>query len=123
MSGPSLRASNSNSTSFLSPGPPSTAFTSPDQQTSGYFAPFGSTLSIKEPGSNSNFPIGSGQIHANAQQQHTNFTPVAPMEDLDNEGGGYLAKVAEPDQDAFMQYAALVPEYCRLESLVVRAAV
>jgi len=82
--------------SYLSPNAPSTAFTSPEPS---YFIP-------KE-----------------QQNALTNFTPIAPLEDLDNEGGGYLAKVAEPDIDAFMQYAALVPEYCRLESLVVRGAV
>jgi xylulokinase len=82
--------------SYLSPNAPSTAFTSPDPS---YFA------TPKE------------------QTQQTQFIPIAPLEDLDNEGGGYLAKVAEPDQDSFMQYAALVPEYCRLEGLVVRGAV
>ena len=34
-----------------------------------------------------------------------------------------LAKVAEPDVDAFMAYAALVPEYCRLEGLLIKAIV
>ena len=32
-----------------------------------------------------------------------------------------LAKVADPDVDAFMAYAAIVPEYCRLEGLLVKA--
>ena len=81
--------------SYLSPNAPSTAVTSPEP----------SYLASKE------------------QNQLTHFTPIAPLEDMDNEGGGYLAKVAEPDIDAFMQYAALVPEFCRLESLVVRGAV
>ena len=31
-----------------------------------------------------------------------------------------LAKVADPDVDAFMSYAAIVPEYCRLEGLLVK---
>ncbi len=34
-----------------------------------------------------------------------------------------LAKVAEPDIDAFMAYAAIVPEYCRLEGMLVKAMV
>ena len=34
-----------------------------------------------------------------------------------------LAKVAEPDVDAFMAYAAIVPEYCRLEGMLVKALV
>jgi len=81
--------------SYLSPNAPSTAVTSPEPS---YFA-------------------------ARDQNQLTHFTPITALEDLDNEGGGYLSKVAEPDIDAFMQYAALVPEYCRLEGLVVRGAV
>ncbi len=34
-----------------------------------------------------------------------------------------LAKVAEPDLDAFMAYAAIVPEYCRLEGMLMKALV
>ncbi|KAI0300008.1 actin-like ATPase domain-containing protein [Multifurca ochricompacta] len=34
-----------------------------------------------------------------------------------------LAKIAEPDIDAFMAYAAIVPEYCRLEGMLVKALV
>ena len=34
-----------------------------------------------------------------------------------------LAKVAEPDVDAFMSYAAIVPEYCRLEGLLIKSLV
>jgi xylulokinase len=34
-----------------------------------------------------------------------------------------LAKVAEPDVDAFMTYAAIVPEYCRLEGMLVKSLV
>jgi xylulokinase len=34
-----------------------------------------------------------------------------------------LAKVAEPDADAFLAYAAIVPEYCRLEGMLVKGIV
>ena len=34
-----------------------------------------------------------------------------------------LGKVAEADVDAFMGYAAIVPEYCRLEGMLVKALV
>jgi xylulokinase len=34
-----------------------------------------------------------------------------------------LAKVTEPDVDAFLGYAAIVPEYCRLEGMLVKGIV
>jgi xylulokinase len=34
-----------------------------------------------------------------------------------------LVKVAESDTDSFMTYAAIVPEYCRLEGMLVKALV
>ncbi|KAG8681961.1 hypothetical protein FRC08_015279 [Ceratobasidium sp. 394] len=34
-----------------------------------------------------------------------------------------LAKVAEADMDAFAAYAALVPEWCRLEGMLLRGVV
>lgn len=49
--------------------------------------------------------------------------PVTAMPTSDAELQLGLAKVAEPDVDAFMSYAALVPEYCRLEGLLIKALV
>ncbi|KZT01992.1 actin-like ATPase domain-containing protein [Laetiporus sulphureus 93-53] len=49
--------------------------------------------------------------------------PVTAMPTSDAELQLGLAKVAEPDVDAFMSYAAIVPEYCRLESLLVKSIV
>jgi len=49
-----------------------------------------------------------------------NVSPL-PTDDADLEVG--LVKVAEADLDSFMTYAALVPEYCRLEGMLVRALV
>ena len=49
--------------------------------------------------------------------------PVTAMQTSDAEMQLGLAKVAEPDVDAFMAYAALVPEYCRLEGLLIKAIV
>ncbi|RDX42251.1 actin-like ATPase domain-containing protein [Lentinus brumalis] len=49
--------------------------------------------------------------------------PVTAMPTSDAELQLGLAKVAEPDVDAFMSYAALVPEYCRLEGLLIKAIV
>lgn len=34
-----------------------------------------------------------------------------------------LGKVTDPDVDSFMSYAAIVPEYCRLESMLVKGIV
>ena len=44
-----------------------------------------------------------------------------PSEDADIDVG--LVKVSDCDIDSFMMYAALVPEYCRLEGMLVRALV
>lgn len=51
------------------------------------------------------------------------LTPVVAMPTADAEAQLGLAKVAEPDVDAFMTYAAIVPEYCRLESMLVKSLV
>jgi xylulokinase len=51
------------------------------------------------------------------------LTPVVAMPTADAEAQIGLAKVAEPDVDAFMTYAAIVPEYCRLEGMLVKALV
>jgi xylulokinase len=53
-------------------------------------------------------------------------TPLAPITALptgEAEAQVGLARVAEPDGDAFMGYAAIVPEYCRLEGMLVKALV
>lgn len=44
-----------------------------------------------------------------------------PSDEADIDAG--LVKVADCDLDSFMMYAALVPEYCRLEGLLVRQLV
>jgi len=53
----------------------------------------------------------------------TPLTPVTAMPTSDAEAQIGLAKVAEPDVDAFMTYAAIVSEYCRLESMLVKSLV
>jgi xylulokinase len=53
----------------------------------------------------------------------TPLTPVVAMPTGDAEAQIGLAKVAEPDVDAFMTYAAIVPEYCRLEGMLVKSLV
>ena len=83
---------------------PSTAFTTPDL--GGLPSP--------------NTPQGDP---ATASSAPSALQPVTAMPTSDAELQLGLAKVAEPDVDAFMSYAALVPEYCRLEGLLIKAIV
>jgi xylulokinase len=53
----------------------------------------------------------------------TPLTPVVALPTGDAEAQIGLSKVAEPDLDAFMAYAAIVPEYCRLEGMVIKGIV
>jgi xylulokinase len=53
----------------------------------------------------------------------TPLTPIVAIPTSDTEAQLGLAKVAEPDFDAFVTYAAIVPEYCRLEGMLVKALV
>jgi xylulokinase len=50
----------------------------------------------------------------------TTLVPVSALPTAEAEAQLGLAKVAEPDLDSFAVYAALVPEYCRLESILVK---
>ena len=81
-------------------GAPSTAFTTPE-------------LGGASPGTNGGAP----------PPQTTSLTPVTAMPTADSEAQIGLAKVAEADVDAFMTYAAIVPEYCRLESMLCKTLV
>jgi xylulokinase len=51
--------------------------------------------------------------------------PLVPVQALPSTGDSELqlglVKVAEPDSDAFMTYAAIVPEFCRLEAMLVKS--
>ncbi|KAJ7457348.1 hypothetical protein FB451DRAFT_593352 [Mycena latifolia] len=74
---------------------------------------------------------GLGQIGANGANGAGNGTPTTPtpltpvsaLPTGDAEAQVGLAKVAEPDADAFLAYAAIVPEYCRLEGMLVKGIV
>jgi xylulokinase len=83
----------------------STAFTTPDLNTG-----------LGSPDPNAGGP-------ATPTTTTTALTPVTAMPTADAEAQIGLAKVAEPDVDAFMTYAAIVPEYCRLESMLVKSLV
>ncbi|KAI0643402.1 actin-like ATPase domain-containing protein [Trametes meyenii] len=84
---------------------PSTAFTTPD---------LGALTSPN---------AGSQPAEGAAASTPSALQPVTAMPTSDAELQLGLAKVAEPDVDAFMSYAALVPEYCRLEGLLIKGIV
>ncbi|KAF7333492.1 putative D-xylulose kinase A [Mycena venus] len=115
---PSSSSSSMVSASSNVSGAPSTAYTTPD-------------LGLLSPGLSSSGASGSGQIGSNGAAgatagtptTPTPLTPVAPMPTGDAEAQVGLAKVAEPDADAFLAYAAIVPEYCRLETMLVKGIV
>lgn len=65
---------------------------------------------------------GSG-TSAGATVNPTPLTPVVALPTSDGEAQIGWAKVAEPDSDAFLTYAAIVSEYCRLEGLLVKGLV
>ncbi|KAM6499957.1 D-xylulose kinase [Amanita muscaria] len=69
---------------------------------------------------------GASTSGGNTNGGPTTPTPLAPVVALptgDAESQLGLAKVAEPDLDAFLAYASIVPEYCRLETLLIKAIV
>lgn len=74
---------------------------------------------ITEQGSNG---LLAGITGANPNS-HPPMAPIQPLptDDADVQLG--LVKVAEPDHDTFLTYAAIVPEFCRLERMVVKGLV
>jgi xylulokinase len=54
---------------------------------------------------------------------HAPMAPIQPLptDDADTQMG--LVKVAEADHDTFLTYAAIVPEFCRLERMLVKGLV
>lgn len=89
-------------------GAPSTAFTTPDLS--------GSASGVVGGGTNGGTPTPSAGATA--------LVPVTALPSTtDAELQLGLARVAEADVDAFMAYASLVPEYCRLEGMLVKGLV
>jgi xylulokinase len=78
-----------------------------------------STFTTPDLGSTSTGPTGE----AGASASSASLMPVTALPTSEGEAQMGLAKVAEPDVDAFMAYAAIVPEYCRLEGMLVKALV
>lgn len=98
----------STSESALSSGlAASTAFTTPDLN-----------LGVLSPTLGTN-----GNAASSTSTAPTPLTPVVALATADAEAQVGLAKVAEPDLDSFMTYAAIVPEYCRLEGILIKGMV
>ena len=53
----------------------------------------------------------------------TPLTPVSAMQTGDAEAQLGWLKVAEPDADAFMAYASIIPEFSRLEGMLLKSIV
>ncbi|KAJ7198993.1 hypothetical protein GGX14DRAFT_664683 [Mycena pura] len=110
---PSLSAS-----SIASAASVATAFTMPDLGASGL-----GLLSLGL-GANGSRMIGTnGSAAVGTPTTPMPLTPVAPLPTGDAEAQIGLAKVAEPDMDAFLTYGAIVPEYCHLETMLVKGII
>ena len=94
---------------------PSTTFTTPDL---GFLAPPSATGN----GSNGNGG-GNGSGSAPSPTTPTPLTPVVALPTADIEAQMGFAKVAEADVDAFLSYASIVPELCRLETMLIKGIV
>lgn len=53
----------------------------------------------------------------------TPLTPIGALPTADAEAQVGWTKVAEPDTDAFMAYASIIPEFVRLEGLLIKSLV
>ncbi|KAF9267014.1 actin-like ATPase domain-containing protein [Marasmius fiardii PR-910] len=107
----------------------STAFTTPDISVSQGLSGLGGmspNLSGLPPGIVTNgqqVAQSSQPPNSNATSNPTPLTPVVALQTGESEAQLGLARVAEPDVDAFLTYAALVPEFCRLEGMLIKGVV
>jgi xylulokinase len=97
----------------------STATTSTGTSMSSSGALPSSTFTTPDLGTTSTGPTGEAAATASSAA----LMPVTALPTSEAETQVGLAKIAEPDVDAFMAYAAIVPEYCRLEGMLVKALV
>ncbi|KAI0315947.1 actin-like ATPase domain-containing protein [Amylostereum chailletii] len=81
------------------------------------------TPDLASPASGATSPGAVGGGGGGENGAPASLLPVAALPTGEAEMQLGLAKVAEPDVDAFMAYAAIVPEYCRLEGMLVKALV
>ncbi|KAH9966997.1 actin-like ATPase domain-containing protein [Russula compacta] len=78
-----------------------------------------STFTTPDLGTTNPAPVGEASTTGSTAA----LMPVTALPTSEGETQVGLAKIAEPDVDAFMAYAAIVPEYCRLEGMLVKALV
>lgn len=95
---------------------PSTAYTTPDLG----LLSLGGGLSTMNGNTLSSGLLSAVPASATTPTTPTPLTPVVALPTGDSEAQLGLAKVAEPDVDAFLAYASLVPEFCRLEGMVIK---
>lgn len=104
----------------------STTYTTPDITSSlsmaGLNMSGGSANGQSSPAGQQQTTAGSSTSTA-ATTNPTPLTPVVALPTSDSETQLGLAKVAEPDTDAFLTYAAIVPEFCRLEGMLIKGIV
>ena len=74
-------------------------------------------------GTSSEIAGGNGGTGPSTPTTSNPLTPVVALATADTEAQLGFAKVAEPDVDAFMTYAAILPEFSRLETMVVKGIV
>ena len=67
--------------------------------------------------------IGSQQSANGSARTASVPTPLTLVIASDAEAQIGVGKVAEPDVDRFLTYAAIVPEYCRLEGMLIKGIV
>lgn len=107
--------------------------------TSGFTTPGGTSIltSLTSPDASMNYGMnGSGLSPTAAAATPTEatssggpttgitpLTPVSALPTADTEAQLGWMKVAEPDVDAFMAYASIVPEFVRLEGLLIKSLV
>jgi xylulokinase len=95
---------------------PSSVLTTPDLGLSNF--------TIMAGGSSSEIVAGAnGGTGAGTPTTSNPLTPVVALATADTEAQLGFAKVAEPDVDAFMTYAAILPEFSRLETMVVKGII
>ncbi|KAH8801857.1 hypothetical protein DL96DRAFT_1634571 [Flagelloscypha sp. PMI_526] len=84
------------------------------------------TPTSSTPNTTSDTPTFDSSSTAQTSPDPATPTPLAPVTALhtsDGEAQIGLVKVAESDLDGFLGYAAIVPEYCRLEGMLVKGVV
>ena len=95
---------------------PSTTFATPDL---GLLAP--PLTMVMGNGGNSN--ASTSGSNGMTPMTLTPLTPVMALPTADVEAQMGLAKVTKPDLDAFLSYASIISEFCRVETMMIKGIV